>query len=438
MEFLTIELPEDIKKEISSGNIKNALRVLERRVKEADDEWFRRRLLYERERVKRLKKVFPYGYLTAFRKASSYIKGLTMAEFRDLVRKGIAEWLWIDGRMRFEKRFFYNIAWRDLSYKSRIVKNPLQEKARQHLDLRIKQLIAGSPFSDYKVRIRFSLTPNVKDKVRVWIPVPKNGFQIRDVRIVDVDPEPRYIPKMAFPQQTIYFEGDGRKTYSVVYEFKVAEWLCGRFRFKERKRSLEYYLSEKPPHIVFHRNLVELARRIVGKESSAFKKAQRIYDWITQNIRYSFVKPYIFYDNISQWVFSNRRGDCGFQTILFITLARIVGVGARWQSGWYINPYHQGPHDWALFYDDEYGWLPCDLSFGGARREDEKLRRFYFSNLDGFRVVFNDDFMRDLYPPKRFFRTDPYDNQVGEVETDKRNVYDFRYKLELLDFKEVL
>lgn len=438
MWFLTIELPQEIKKEICSGNIKNALRILIRRLKNTYDDAFKSRLIYEIERLKRIKKVFPYSYKSAFKKASLYIKGLTIKEFNALVSEDIAEWILIDGKKRFEKRFFYNIVYRDPSYKSRVKEDLLRKKAKEYLDVRIRQLISGSDFCDYKVKIKFSLYPDINGKVRVWIPVAKNGFQIKDVRIIEAGPKPSYIPNKNYTQQSIYFYGDGRNEYYVLYEFRVSEWVCGRFRFKDNKKNLSYYLSEMPPHIVFSKNLIELVKRIVGNEKTSFKKASKIYDWITENIKYSFVKPYMFYDNIPQWVFSNMRGDCGFQSLFFITLARIAGVPARWQSGWYINPYYQGPHDWALFYDYDLGWLPCDLSFGGARRDDECLRMFYFSNLDGFRVVFNDDFMSDLYPPKRFFRTDPYDNQVGEVETKERNIYDFKYKFEIIDFKEVL
>ena len=142
------------------------------------------------------------------------------------------------------------------------------------------------------------------------------------------------------------------------------------------------------------------------------------------------------YENISQYVAENLKGDCGFQALLFITMCRIAGIPARWQSGWYINPLMASPHDWALFYVKPYGWLPADLSFGGTRRENEKLRSFYFGNLDGFRMVANSDFMKDFVPKPNFLRFDPTDNQLGEAESLSGKVK-IESKIEVISFEEI-
>ena len=46
----------------------------------------------------------------------------------------------------------------------------------------------------------------------------------------------------------------------------------------------------------------------------------------------------------------NRRGDCGIMALTFITLCRLVGIPARWQSGLSVSPTGVGCHDWAMFY----------------------------------------------------------------------------------------
>ncbi|MCX7641768.1 MAG: transglutaminase-like domain-containing protein [Elusimicrobiales bacterium] len=438
MKFLEIQIPERVRKEILAGNLSSSIKMLRSELINSDNLLYADRIKYEIERIIRLKKTYPFSFKTAFKKASSYIKNLSLSEFKKLVKKNICDWIFINGKMKFEERFFYNIVFTEPKYKVRAVENPFKKKAKEFLDMRIKNIIKGSKPCDYKVCIKFSLIPNVNERVRVWLPVAKEGFQISNVNIIKTSPEFRYITSSSHSQRTIYFEGEGGKSYSVVFEFRIGEWTKERFRFFEKRENLKKYLRESYPHIKFSYHLVELVKKIIGKEKNNFKRASKVYDWIVENIKYSFVKPYIFYDNITEWVYSNRKGDCGFQALFFITLLRICGVPARWQSGWYINPYYQSPHDWALFYSDEYGWLPCDLSFGGSRKDDESLRKFYFGNLDGFRVVFNDEFMGDIYPIKKFFRSDPYDNQVGEVETKYRNVFDFKYRLELLKFEEVL
>jgi len=94
------------------------------------------------------------------------------------------------------------------------------------------------------------------------------------------------------------------------------------------------------------------------------------------------------------------------------------------------------PHDLALFYVKPYGWLPADLSFGGTRRENEKLRSFYFGNLDGFRMVANSDFMKDFVPKPNFLRFDPTDNQLGEAESLSGKVK-IESKIEVISFEEI-
>ena len=120
----------------------------------------------------------------------------------------------------------------------------------------------------------------------------------------------------------------------------------------------------------------------------------------------------------------NGRGDCGVQALLFITLCRIAGVPARWQSGNAVHPPRNGSsgrvgsHDWAQFYIAPYGWLPCDPSYGGGakRRGDDEAWNWFFGNLDPYRYICCTEFQRQLDPPKTFMRVDPYDNQSGEIE----------------------
>ena len=209
------------------------------------------------------------------------------------------------------------------------------------------------------------------------------------------------------------------------FEYTIKKWVNKVEPEKIREAKGSVFLEEQPPHIVFTPYLKKLAYEIVGDEKNPYYKAKKIYDWITLNVNYSYVKPYVIYDNVSQLVASNLKGDCGFQALLFITLCRIVGVPARWQYGWYISPFLTSPHDWALFFAPPYGWLPADLYFGGRYRGNKELRNFYFGNLDGFRMVANSNFMKDFIPSKTHGRSGPCDNQVGKVETSDRNIYNF-------------
>lgn len=115
------------------------------------------------------------------------------------------------------------------------------------------------------------------------------------------------------------------------------------------------------------------------------------------------------------------------QALLFITLCRICGVPAKWQSGIDSKPESVGQHDWAMFYVPSKGWVCSDLSFGGSayRSGNMKLWNYFFGNADPFRIPLNNEFERDLVPAKKFMRIDPYDNQCGEIEYEDRGFRDW-------------
>lgn len=181
------------------------------------------------------------------------------------------------------------------------------------------------------------------------------------------------------------------------------------------------YLEEEGPHILFTPYLKLLAKDLCGNETNPLKKARRIFQYIIHFVRYSFMREYRLVDNLPMFAAVNGRGDCGVQALLFITLCRIAGIPARWQSGNACDPEEVGSHDWAMFYVAPYGWLHADPSYGGsmARAGDEEGAAWYCGNFDPNRYVTCTEFYRQLTPAKTFMRLDPSDNQSGEAEYDE-------------------
>ena len=155
------------------------------------------------------------------------------------------------------------------------------------------------------------------------------------------------------------------------------------------------------------------------------EKAKRIYDYITLNVHYHYQPAYFVLEDIPTRCAADRRGDCGIMALTFITLCRIAGIPARWQSGLSVGPGKCGCHDWAMFYIAPRGWMYADCSYGGsmARAGEEELRRHYFGSLDPGRMVANRAFEAPFDPPMTGFRADPYDNQTGEMEADGVGLY---------------
>ena len=151
---------------------------------------------------------------------------------------------------------------------------------------------------------------------------------------------------------------------------------------------------------------------------------------------------YILLDNIADNCARNHTGDCGVFALLFLTLCRCAGIPAQWQSGLTAEPDFIGGHDWVRFYVEPYGWLFADTSYGtgAVRLGKEERRKFYFGNLDPYRMVANSAFQVPFTVAKQQMRADPYDNQLGEIETDTRGFSfdDYLRSKEILLCEEVL
>lgn len=160
--------------------------------------------------------------------------------------------------------------------------------------------------------------------------------------------------------------------------------------------------------------------------------AKRFYEWISQHIQYSFALEYSTIRNISATCLRNGYGDCGQEALLFMSLCRLNGIPARWQSGWNTFPGAASNHDWCEIYLAPYGWVPVDPYMGiyatqyattltpEQRRE---LRDFYFGGLDQYRLIANSDHNQVLRPPKQSLRSDNVDFQRGELEWGQHNIY---------------
>jgi transglutaminase-like putative cysteine protease len=137
--------------------------------------------------------------------------------------------------------------------------------------------------------------------------------------------------------------------------------------------------------------------------------------------------------NIPEYVYVNHRGDCGMQTLLFISMLRYKGIPARWQSGWMVPPGDENLHDWCEVWYEGTGWVPVDISYNLQNSDNKKLRQFYLSGIDSYRMIINDGISGSFYPEKKYLRSDPYDFQRGEVEWKDGNIYydKWDYKMEI-------
>jgi len=443
--FLIAGLPDEIRRLEEKGEFNEAIRMMRKTLAHSTGapRVLKSRLRWEPERLKRIERDYALSKEEAFRSLKAKIPDLRLEEFRGWMNEGLIECRQVERKTKVFNNFVPNLM-RD-SPEARRRARGLDDApvlARRLLHQHIDDLMTakGNSSSRYtspvKIRVRMTLRvrPDVvpdRELVRVWLPFPRMDPLQREVTVISSSPGNYVLSPRESPQRTLYFEAEatrGRELeFNVEYEY-VALASCLRVdATKTRQRaevaSLRKYVSEQLPHIAFTPYLRKIAEEIVSGEQNQCRKAWRIYSWITKNVKYALVPEYSTIECISDHAARNLRGDCGVMALLFITLCRILGVPARWQSGWQLNPIKPSPHDWAQFYVEPYGWLYADPSFGGHEISREKYHRFYFGSIDHFRLVANADICSEFYPPKKYYRSDVVDNQRGEVEWMGGNVY---------------
>ncbi|MEM4058521.1 MAG: transglutaminase domain-containing protein [Thermoplasmata archaeon] len=439
IEFLAYPLPSEIKQAIAEGNYRLAKRRITNYLEFNIPQEMADRLKYELYRIAQIKRIYPYTEKNVKIILRKKLKKFRIANFKDWFDDGYLDHVYFNGKYLYFSRFFDNLLFLNPALATqKNVRTKKAEKANDLLEERIEK-IKMREILKYRITAGIKISLKNERLYKVWLPIPLENGIIENVKILKTEPEKAEISKNS-AQNTIYFESRATNFY-VEFQYDINEFSLNAkngYDNKNQKFKIADMLAEKYPHVVFSPYMKKLTENIVLNEYDPYKKAKKIYDWITENVRYTYVPDYFLFDNISEYTATSRRGDCGMMSLLLITMSRIAGIPAKWQSGWYITPYNATLHDWAQLYIEPYGWIPVDPSFGNIiKNKNEKKREFYFGNLDAFRMIANEDYQVDFDPPKKYWRSDPVDNQRGEVETEFENVYPdrFKYIIQIKKFK---
>ena len=440
LESFVVQLPEDILKEKWAGNFERARALIARRLQGDIPEILRTRLEQELQVLNVLEGSYTISRPEALEILQEHIPDFTEDELEGLHLSGRIDWIYIHGEPHYLGNFYKSLIRVYPEYWHRAVEN--QGKPSSATSPYITEVITGLRDGDLlkrhiRLKHEVELYPHMVregELLRVHIPLPVERQQIHNLQYLDFQPEPKALPTIDAVQPTAYFEAEAAKDqvfsaeyafdYEAVYhDLKQAD--AEAVAKTELPDGMECYLGEQLPHVKFSPYLHALAEEIRGDETNPLHIARRIYDYITTKVEYRYVRDYMSFDAIPETAALLMRGDCGQQVLLFMTLCRICGIPARWQSGLYLDPEDSGAHDWGEFYLPSIGWLYADLSMGGEayRRGDDALWDFYFGNIDPYRVPVNSGFQAAFEIPKKHWRKDPYDNQMGELEYGDQGIY---------------
>ena len=435
LRFQNVGLPEDILRMKHHGDYDNAIKLIDIRLQDENlPQCLRYCLEVQREMMVRMPVEFPYTYDDALTIIREHIPDFTKEEFDRIIAQRKIRWAYVNGEFRIFNRFF-----------SSLVKAYVGFAARAGQTLPgVESAVGGVPLLDYSMqkmkengsmtnRIHIRATAKVKDDVfkpnmfvRVHLPVPSTCEQQSDIRIEKIYPENATVAPEDALHRAVCWEEIMPENHEFVVEYSYLH--TARYHDLENATgtpgSYDFCLEEQPPHIVFTPYIKALVQELTEGVTDPLEKARIFYDFITLNMSYTFMPSYFLLENIPDTCAQNFNGDCGVFALLFLTLCRCAGIPAQWQSGFTAEPDFCGGHDWIRFYVEPYGWLFADCSYGVSanRNENEERRKFYFGNLDPYRMVANNAFAAPFTVEKKFWRADPYDNQVGEIETDERGL----------------
>jgi len=419
----------------------------------------RNELQFELDRLQRIKKDFPYSKPQLFVELKGAVKDLSLEEFDQWVKEGRFDSREIDGHVMYMSSSVSNLYFRYPELNSRRIpaKNTADlEKFIWETCTAIKKA-SRTERKPYVLPKQFDVTMTVTAKataagpgqtIRAWLPVPRwYPFQT-DFELVSTSGRVLHLDKPESPIRAIAMEQRARKeeptefkieykytTHGVSFDIDPAEVRP----IDASDPMLKPFLREAP-HVVFTPELRELSRKIAGAEKNPAIKAKLFYDWIAEQIKYSYAIEYSTIRNISDYCRSKGYGDCGQEALLFISLCRLNGIPARWQSGWNTVPGGKTIHDWSEIYVAPYGWMPVDPYMGIfatryantlSPEQKRDVRDFYFGGLDQYRMAANSDHNQALNPGKRSMRSDDVDFQRGELESGDRNIYFDQYSWDL-------
>jgi hypothetical protein len=295
----------------------------------------------------------------------------------------------------------------------------------------------------YTVTVDADAVPS-GETVRCWLPYPKENHPRQgSVYLLGVSNEDFILAPDTSVHRSIYMENVAEKGKAVIFRISYSYLSSGQYfdpagltinQYDRKSDLYRKYTAEQPPHIRFSDRIKRLADSIAANEQNPYEITRRIYYWISQNIPWAGAIEYSIMADIPGYVLDNMKGDCGMQTFLIMSMLRYKGIPVRWQSGWMVPPGGKNLHDWCEVYYEGTGWVPLDISYGLQYSDNQKTMEFYITGIDSYRLIVNDGVAGNLFPAKKFLRSEPFDFQRGEVEWKGGNLYfdKWDYEMEII------
>jgi hypothetical protein len=436
----TAVVPEEITSAVSSGHWQQASNLISSALDSPSlSATARQEILFQQERMRRIGLDFEKTKTEILNDARKIVPDITASDLDQWESEGAVESLVIDGQRRYFNRAGANVL--RLHPQARELKAAVHPGMEPDVACWMTNAMdllnsAGKP-SAKRFRVHYTLTVDPDavppgEVIRAWLPYPHRTPPQTNVELIASTPANPILSPTANALSCLYLEQPASKhqpsIFKATFEFTTRPNLPPTIQKpstpapQASPSDLLQALRQQPPHIIFTPGLQKLSTSIIEDEADHSCIARKLFCWVSQNIPWAGAREYSTLESLTDYAIANRHGDCGIQTMLFITLCRLNGIPARWESGWITSP-SPNLHDWCRIYLPDQGWITVDVSYGLMPSEASDVRLFYFGGLDDGRMVVNTDHEQPLHPAKKFFRSEIVDFQRGEVEWRGGNLY---------------
>lgn len=381
--------------------------------------------------VLRILSDYPYTKEKAEEYLDKNMKQFTAQERKVWLESGKADFMAIEGEPFYFVNFDKNLAYRYPEIMQRL--GVAREREATFLK-RYHSLIFGKktkirPWQPYINPVTFRVKGSVsipkaklpkKGILKVWVPLPVQTAAQDNIRIISVRPE-KYLmmpPKTEGELANLYMEipAEEIKTdlnIEVNFEFRHFQQSfsvdvnnVGEYD-KESDLYKRYTRSYK--NTAVSKDIISQAKLIAQGQTNPYLCAKKVYNYVVSNVDYSLM-PHITLDILkkaeSLYVHEHKYGDCGAQSMYFVSLCRALGIPARTTGGWQLCPGKESPHFWAEFYLPNYGWIPVDTSIAQTAAISQNVpaeecrifEDYFFGSQDPYRFVIQKDVDIAPYP----------------------------------------
>lgn len=379
------------------------------------------------------------------------IEAFRTADFNKWELNGQLDCRYIDGQKRYAVHTVENLAFQDAEVARRLIGwNAYYEGLMETLLPYALAPSASSITQSWRNSLAFTVNSQLHlnytklppyQTVRCWSPFPILTPSQTDIQLITAQAdEATFFPPWSDPETGIVYlemknSGNHDLNMRLVYSFKTKEIsldinpnLVGSY---DTNQSLYQRYTRSEPHLEISEQMQELAVQITAREENPYHKAQKVYQWMLQNIRPGHVSyPLVLASSASHYCLEHKMGDSTLQAFLFATLCRSTGIPARVVSGYLLVPGYEKPWSWAEFYLPYYGWVPADpamaktMSLAPQLKEEQRQRveTYYLGHLDPYRLILNQTSPAALSPTKKTERNMSLFLLEPEAEAGGKNI----------------